>query len=350
MFLKSLFTKIIITVVFGVFCQMANAQMATELHSFQLPEKKVVNSIYNSIAVIDARNDTTNLGIIQTGALNKKKLLIPKEPLSVQFQSILTALTDNTAKPGQLLIQLRRLAFSEATTVWSEKGFFTFRAELYARQNDAFKKLSTIDTLLTVSAMDVTNKTLKTGSEIIADYIAANLYKQPIDGIDSYSAHDVAKIDSIEKSTLKLYTTNTYVDGVYLNYYMFREQTPDAKIMVDGDEIKKNNVTFIDSDGILRHVKLASAYALVFKGRPYIATEYGFLPLKKVNNDFVFISKLNTAKNGDVLMASALFGVVGGAIAASQKSDFEMKIDHNSGQIITGKEINKEAKKDPVYN
>lgn len=340
MFFKLLFNKFLITAVFAVsFCQVASAQMDTEPYSFQLPEKKVVNSFYNSISVVDARTDTTNLGIIQTGAFNKKNLLVPKEPISVQFKNILAALTDNTAKSGDLLIQVRRLAFSEVTTAWSEKGYFTFRAEVYAKQNDIFKKLSTIDTLLTVSAVDVTNKNLKKGSEIIADFIAANLYKQPIDGIENYSTKDLAKIDSIEKRAIKLYTTDAYVDGVYLNYYMFREQTPNSKIMVDGDEIKKNNVKMTDSAGVWRKVKLTSVYALVYKGKPYIATEYGYFPLKKVNNNFIFTGKGNVATGNSITMGYLLFGTVGGLIAASEKSNFEMKIDHNNGEVIRLKEI-----------
>lgn len=347
MFLKSLISKILITGCFLLsLCQVANAQMDTEPYSFQLPDKKVNSSLYNKISVVDARNDTSNMGIIQTGAFNKQNLLVAKEPLRTQFNNILNALVDSSQKQGQLIIQLRRLRFNEVTSAVSEKGYFTFKAELYAFNNGSYKKISSIDTLSTVGAMDVTNKNLKKGSEIIAEFISSNLKKEPVETI-YYSYNDILKVDSIEKKTFKLYTTDAYTDGVYLTYNAFRDQTPSAKLMVDGDEPLKNNTKMQDSAGVWRKIKLTSVYALVYKGKPYIATQYGYYPLTKSNNDFIFTGKGNVSTNTSVMMGYAIFGALGGAIAASEKSTFEMKIDQESGQLIRLKEIKENT--DPGY-
>ena len=311
---------------------------STESFSFTLPINKVSNSLYNKISFIDARTDTTNLGIIQKGAFNKQAKLVANESLTIQLDHILKALIDSTSKPGELILQVRQLRFYEVTGAISEKGYFAFRAELYAKSMGSYKKLALIDTVSVVSAMDVTNKNLKRGSETIANFIASNLNREPTAPL-SYSYTDITKIDSIEKSQLKLFTSPAYAEGVYFTYKSFRDQTPDGNIVIDGDSLKKNNVKALLADGQSIKVKPANTYAIVYKGKPYIVTPYEFYPLLKVGNNFVFTGKGSTATSTSVMMGSALFGVAGGMIAASEKSTFEMKIDYTTGQFIRMKEI-----------
>jgi len=61
---------------------------------------------------------------------------------------------------------------------------------------------------------------------------------------------------------------------------------------------------------------------------------------KDQNNDFFFRAKSKTtAKTGDVIMASAFFGIVGGLIASDTSSLFEMKLDYQNGGFIPIKEV-----------
>ncbi len=81
-------------------------------------------------------------------------------------------------------------------------------------------------------------------------------------------------------------------------------------------------------------------YAFVYKGQPFVATEYGYYPLQKINDDFYFTGKAKvTANTGDVIAASLFFGIIGGLIASNSEATFEMKIDHLNGGFIRLKEI-----------
>ncbi|WP_429382652.1 hypothetical protein [Mucilaginibacter sp. UYCu711] len=213
---------------------------STEKLIFSLPQKKVVNSLYNKITLIDIRPDTEHMGMIQTGVFNKPTVVVAKEPLNNQLNNILAALIDNTAKSQQIVLQLRRLDFAEVTGAISEKGYFFLNAQLFAKATDGYKRIGTIDTVAKVSAMDVSNALLKKGGEILSNFIAENLSKQP--SSYSYNYDAIEKVDSIEKSKLTVYNSNIYTDGYYLTYTSFSNQIPDGQIVVDGDEVKPGKV------------------------------------------------------------------------------------------------------------
>lgn len=307
-----------------------------------LPQTKISNSLYNKVTLIDLRPDTVSLGIIQTGAFNRVAIVVTKEPLQQQISNILTALTDNTAKSQELVLQLRYISFAEMTGGFSEKGYFLLKAQLYAKADDGYRKINTIDTVATISsAIDVSNALLKKGSETLSNFIAANLKRKPSNY--SYSYNDVVKVDSIEKSKLPVYNTNIYADGLYLTYKTFAEQTPDMKIIVEGDEIEKNNVKATDETGKLKKVKSGTFFAIVYKGVPYVSTSSGYYKLNKNNDDFFFNGKVEDVlhSSSTTAMSGMMFGALGGAIAgaisaasASNDSKGEFKVSYQDGRFI----------------
>ena len=318
------------------------AQNKTE--NFELsvppPETRVQHSLYNSITLLDSRKDTTMMGIVQLGAFNRKARVVPKIPFSRQLTTLVDSLTDGTGGSGRLLLQLRQFSFAEVTGSLSERGYFFFRANLYADSNDRYRKIAAIDTLVVnKSGMDVTRYMLRHGSQLVTGFIAANLLRSPLDE-DYFSKDDVLHIDSIEKTRIKLYNTPTYADGLYLTYNAFKNQTPDKSItaQIKKGELVKPRTT--DSSGKSIKVSSGNVYALVYQGQPYIATDYGFYPLEKRDGDFFFIGKAKvTANNSDVLAASLMFGLIGGLLASNASATFEMQIDHVSGGFIHLREI-----------
>lgn len=92
----------------------------------------------------------------------------------------------------------------------------------------------------------------------------------------------------------------------------------------------------------MEKVKGKSVYAVIFQDRPYISTKYGYYPLLKRGNDFYFTGKASDYTNSDVVTAEIFFGILGGLIAQSATSVFEMKLDHLSGGFIRIKEISQE--------
>lgn len=324
--LLCIFTLLIFTHLFS--------QRFTEDFEISLPDQKVEHSLYKTIECIDSRYDTTFVGIIQLGAFNKKAKVIPKIPLSVQLQNVLNSLTDTSSKDGELLFQLRQFNFAELTGVTSEKGYCYLRADLYTKGSAGYQKISSIDTVIFIKAIDVTRSLFRRASKTITNFIAGNLLQESSDS-NYYSLNEVIKMDSIEKRKIKVYNTLKYTDGLYLTYQSFKDQVPDKQIIVEMENNKVVSMNILNKKGKEVLLKTKDAYAIVVEGKPFISTDYGFYLMKKIDDDFKFVGRAQTnARAGDVIAASFFFGVMGGVIATNASAVFEMKIDHVSGGLI----------------
>jgi uncharacterized protein with FMN-binding domain len=315
------------------------AQRTTEDFQISLPDQVISNSLYKTISYLDSRFDTTHMGIVQLGAFNRKARVVPKTSFSTQLTNVMNTITDSTSRNGELLFQLRQLSFAEITGAMSEKGYCFLRAALYAHINDTYQKINAIDTVLLVSSMDVTRALFRHGSKAITGLITGSLLIPAADS-NYLSLTDIQKIDSIEKRKIKVYNTSAYSDGLYLNYSSFMNQVPDKQITVDVNGAKISAVKMLDEHGKKIKVKAKDVYAIVNNGQPFIATEYGYYPMQRINDDLCFTGKAKiTANTGSVVAASVLFGIIGGLMASNANAVFEMKIDHINGGFIHIKEI-----------
>jgi hypothetical protein len=331
----------------------ATAQSATEIFSITTPSEKISNSLYKKIKLVDVRPDPQNLGIVQLGAFNRKARVVTETPLADQLSGLLTALTDSTAQARELFLLLRQLSFAEVTGAMSERGYFQLRAILFAKKGEGFHKLAAIDTVVVIKAMDVTKGLLRQGTKSLTELLAANLTKEPADGL-SYLSDEVVHFDQLEKKALPLYTADSLRNGIYKTFHAFTVLQPDEESFTV-DFGKNGNSPVLrqaNEKGKMEKVSSKDIYAFVHEGRAFIATDYGYYPLRKQAEDFYFTGKAKVAaNNADVMMASLFFGVVGGLIASGGTSaTFEMKVDHLSGGFIRIKEAkNTNNFNDAVY-
>lgn len=317
-----------------------SAQQHNREFEISLPETKTTGSLYNKISFIDAREDSSQMGIIQTGAFNRKAAVVAKTALPVQLSKLMDALVDSTAKDGELVFQLRQLSFAEVTGAFSEKGYFFFRVMLYAKTDQGYAPLAAIDTAIVIkSSWDVSKGIFKSGSKMVSNFISSNLLQAP--GTTPIAFSEVQKIDSIEKAGLKVYTDTGWQNGIYSSWNSFKQQLPDKPVLES--VIKEGTLKILKvmgEDNKPEKIKSKKIYAVVCNGQPFIATEFGYYPLKKKKNDLFFTGKANvTASTGDVIAASMFFGIIGGLLASDAASTFEMKIDHVSGGFIRLREI-----------
>jgi hypothetical protein len=313
------------------------AQSKTESFVISIPAGKVSNSFYKHIRLLDIRSDTTDFGIIQKGAFNRKERVVAETPFSVQFAGIVDSLTDETARNGELLFLLRELRFAEVTGAFSEKGYFHFRGSLFAKKDDLFQPVAGLDTVVVVSALDVTRILLKTGSMNLFAFIKTNLTKQPAEN-ESFTITQLRAIDSIEKIRIPLYANAVFKDGAYKDFTSLMNQQPDNEnIRI---RFNKNgtweSIQLINKKGKYEEIELNNWYAFVFQNRLCIITDQGVYPVEKKNNDFYFTGKASVpATSGEVITAGIFFGLIG-ALAASGGTTgiFELKLDHLSGGFI----------------
>ncbi|WP_316839920.1 hypothetical protein [Pedobacter gandavensis] len=319
------------------------AQEGTKKFKLLVPKQKIAQSNYNSIRFIDSRSDTSvmGMGFVQTGMLNGRTAVVAEPALSTQLGDVLIALTDSNAVKKELLFQLRELRFSELTKTTSERGTFSFRASLYAVENDDYRCIARIDTISSLkSGIDVTNPLLKKTSSVIIDFLSANLSVKPSDPL-IYKMSDIVKIDSLEKRSLKLYNTSSFVPGLYTTYQSFVKQSPDTQISVKEKDGSIDEVHSVSSDGKPEKIKLRDVYAVVYNGKPYVATEYGYYPLEKRNDDFFYTGKLKVTSSAANVLAASMFGLLGAFLVGDSNSVYEMKMDHVNGNLIPVKLIEK---------
>ena len=182
---------------------------------------------------------------------------------------------------------------------------------------------------------------MKTSSKLITDLISINLLKKANDSC-KFNLNDIVKIDSIEKRSIKIYNTDTYVEGLYYTYNSFKNQVPDEKVIV---KTKKDStidyVSILDKNNKWIKLKPKEMYSIVYKGKPYITTKYGYYPLYKLNDKFYFIGKIEaTANQADVMGAAFLFGIPGAIIASSNGNAlYFIDLDHTTGRFILIKEM-----------
>ena len=319
-----------------------SAQNLKKEFVLDLPKLKVQNSLYNSIELIDSRTDTSNFGVVQLGLFNRKAKVVAQKQFLLQLQSVMNALTDTTAKEGKLLLQLRQFSFAEFTTAYSEKGYLNFRAKLYKHTDSQYEEVASIDTAIIIRSLDVTEELLRTGSTTLTSFIAKNLTARASDG-SLYNLNDIKKIDNIEKGKLAVYNTDKFTDGLYNTYNSFKTQVPDKKEMfveIDKEDGTISSLKVLNDKGKKIRVKSKEIYSAVYNGNIYISTEYGYYPVVNHDNDFYFTGTIKVAPNqGDLLVASVLFGMIGGIAASNASAIYEVKIDHVNGGFIPIKEI-----------
>lgn len=330
---------IVLSIILAASATVASAQNRTEDFEITLPEQKIPNSHYRSIAFIDSRYDTSHMGIVQLGAFNKKAKVNPKVPLSNQLTNVLNALVDSSAMEGELLFQLRQFSFAEITGATSERGYCYMRAILYEKNGGMYHKLGTIDTVILIKSFDVTRPLFRRSSYLISTFIADHLVQAPV-VTRAFTFNDVLNLDQLEKRDIPVYATSSYKDGLYETYQSFMQQLPDKAIEVTMKKDKISDVKTTGVDGKKEKVRAKEIYAIVHKGQPFIATDYGYYPLQKSGDDFYFTGKAKvTANTGDVIVAGVFFGIIGTLIASDASSLFEMKLDHLNGGFMRIREI-----------
>ncbi|QXU47657.1 hypothetical protein KYG33_12640 [Chryseobacterium sp. D764] len=321
------------------------SQKRTEPFTISLPSHKVEKSYYKTITLIDKREDTTSLGIVQQGMLNAKAKVIPTSSISSQFQSILNSINGDDTEDGTMVLYLKQLYFAEVTAKLSEHGYCYFQGFLFSKNSDGtYSLMDQTDTVIDIKATDVTTKTLEKGSEMLVDFISKNASKK-LETTNSYTIEQVKNFDNTAKQSISFYNSPQLKDGVYKNYNSLKNQQPDqeiANVKFYGNAPKIVRI-YEMADGKEKEIKKDNIYAIVYKGEPYIylSIENLFTKAVKRDNDYYFIGKIRSNPNAGSMMltGAAFFGAIGVLIMSNPAYPFEMKIDYFNGGFVPIKEI-----------
>lgn len=314
------------------------AQKNTETFKFDTSVTTKPSNYFNGFNLIDVRDDTASIGIIQKGMLNKKTTLVCEPPLSDQLKTMFQQLTTVNNSNTELILLLQQLNFSEATYASKEIGILQIRGVFFAKKDNKYSKLLEIDTLKFVQGLDVTRQLIKKGSSFLIDLFDSALNILPHD----FNLDDVTSLvnyDSIQKATIPLYAAKNYKTGAYATYKELADQTPsDTTLKI---EFYKSghwkSVQLKNKTGKYEEVALKDWYAYVFENKIFLSTSiHEVYPVKKKGNDFYFKGKIwtpaTTAQSISMGVAFGLLGVL--AASAGNTETTQLKIDYKTGAFI----------------
>ncbi len=323
----------------------SRGQKNTETFKFENTITAEQSNYFSGFTLIDIRDDTASMGIIQKGILNKKTTLICDPPLNEQLKTIFQQLTKANSSNTELILLLQHLNFSEATYATKEIGILQIRGVFFAKKDNKYSKLLEIDTLRIVQGMDVTKQLIKKGSSFLIELFdsALNILPQNFD-FDNLTY--LVNYDSLQKVNMPLYTVKNYKPGAYATYQELVNQTPsDANIKI---EFYKNghwkSVQLKNKKGKYEEVVLKDWYAYVFENKIFLSTSiHEVYPVQKKGNEFYFKGKIWTpATIGQTISMGVAFGMLGAlAASAGNTETTELKIDYKTGAFIRAWQKNK---------
>lgn len=303
------------------------------------PIQSIQNSLYNRINVIDLRTEKKNIGKIQIGILNKPFTLILNPSLSTQLTVLFNEVVTKATEQQELVFFLKKLYLYERTGALTEEGFCIYSAELYEKCDSNYYLIQSIDTISHIESVDVTKELLKTADSLISSTITYNLKKHGNKAVP-LTYNEIVNADKIAKRKITVYNTNNYIDGVYLSFESFKNQTPDLIATVKKNKTRIKSVSILDANGLTKELQSKDIYAVITDGFPYIATQYGYYPMKFENDNFSFIAKLSAPAKSSIA-TGIMFGLAGTLVAAqiNTNSYFFSIIDYRNGKIIRIREI-----------
>jgi hypothetical protein len=334
-----------------ILSNLLHPALAQKLEHPTLIAKHVhVNSaVFSKVEITDTRFDAVHLGFVQRGAFNRKSLITFSQPFTEVIKTAIDTLLLNTPKQeGTLLINLRHFFLSEVPGHGNMDGKIAFKAGFYLKQDSIYHRMFTVDTAVIIKVdadLDVSQPLLDTLPEVFATFIkrAAEFFPGNCD-TTTYTAYDIEHINDLEKRAIPVYNVPLPKKGIYASFEEFRNNQPSNENFIAAHK-KGFSRPFIyerKENGKKGSEILRKYYYMVCDGEKlYISRHDALYEVTWKDNDFYFTGVgRDVADAGTVVLATALFGVLGGAaVATHDTAVFEFKIDYLTGKLIPVKKI-----------
>lgn len=227
------------------------------------------------IWVVDSRADKKNLGVVQVGAYNKKFPVLNDAPLDSIMQKLIGSKIQDELTGKSILLNIRLFNFAETTKSMKEYGYVRFRAELYQTFPEYFTELGTIDTLITISFIDVTNKMMKESFKVIENWVRTSMNIAP-DTTKKISLTTIKKRDEIEKKEMPLYRGKPLINGIYQTYEELVNVEPGiTKVEISYNAESKKMLAKMPESNQIKFLTSKQGYAVAYNNALFILTPEG---------------------------------------------------------------------------
>jgi hypothetical protein len=286
------------------------------------------------IRVIDSRSDKKNLGIVQVGMNNRRAPVLNEAPLSDIMQKLIGSKIQHELTRESIVINIRVFNFAETTKTLREFGYARFRAELYQPNDGYYTEISTIDTLITVNSIDVTNKIIKESLIAIENWLKTSI-NAAIDTAKRFSLEAIKNRDKIEKRKMPFYSGKPLINGIYRTYDELVNVNPSQKnVEIIYDSATKIMMANVSHNMKTQKLTKKDGYAVVFNNALFILTQEGVSEAYPKDGFIYFKAKYNREYNIST-MAPASFGLLGAMVVSGidpiDNSPITFRVDHLTG-------------------
>jgi len=311
--------------VIGLFVFLSlGARGQVELISLKREPVELPKRTYNIAAVVDARDDTVRVGVIQKGMLNKKVEANLATGCRQHLADYLKYIMPPQEGLDSVVLVINELKISEKTTMSSETGTLTYRYSfLLVHEGELFDILELHDAI-SEKGMDVTNKhesrirrsLLKSLTRLSAVDFTTALTKPRI--LDSVRSVKVYAIQTAEKPVKGIYQTlDEFCNNSpsIVREFEIRRKSKGARVWLGTVE---NKPFYINESGERVKIK-EDIWGFSDGNKCYIKIKAEYFELINRNGVFEYW--------GYVTMAEETGGMVGGLIGSiPQRTLFQLDL------------------------
>ena len=307
--------------------------------------------------VVDARLEKANVGTVQTGALNSRKVAVLKGPLPQELMDFFNRNRSPDTSQHPVIVKVLKFRIREQTRSLSESAYAEVLLHFLRERNPGeYQCLYAASARTEHRGMEVTvrhGENLATALQNCLDQFAARdftalLAKAPVIYPDQLETGLVTPADTFSFSVLR---DSVYRPGAYQDFGEFRDNTPGVVRSIFVERTPRTNRTWRGTDEIRPHVfevngqkrPLRKVWGFSDGERAYVNFRGRYYPLERAGNVFTFYGHVPSGYAYAVINTGSVAGVIGGLVgslvggvlsaAATENSQAEYVLDILTGQV-----------------
>jgi hypothetical protein len=291
--------------------------------------------------VVDGRKDKTNIGWVQTGLANARRVAVFQQPAEQEILNLINRSQPHDVKRKEVILRIEYLGISEQTLAMSETAKAELVLDLFYSVGDSAWFMARKHATEESRGMDVTRHHARNIATALAEIVkqfntqisllesSSMLHSAiPRNQVATYQVFN--KVSDIQAPIL---LANQYPDGLYASFEEFRDN---ASSISGGYEVtsgKNVKVKWVDSDGNRKRVR-DNVYALAHGNELYIFFNYQFYLIKKKDNELFFTGPA-VPDSGAIIAGGLLGGAIGGSIAGAATARRTVyRIELTNGSLV----------------
>lgn len=294
--------------------------------------------LFKQIAVLDARPDTTRIGIVRTGRVAQHEVLL-KTRASEHLTGYFNSVYSKPSAPNSLLIVLRDLWIATPDSfdikLLHKEWTVRFRVEAYLEAKDGYLPLTRMDSTATglrgEDASTVGETQFRELFDVFMDQVAACDLNRERRSVSRQ------QIDSFNRMRFAypMDTATRLVKGVYASVDEFRENAPSiSNYTIDNDPSGKPELNIPDETGATYYNHTAWGYC--DGSQVYVMMDGNLYPVFNVGHQFYVIgSKEYRQRTRRVGYSIGTFVPIGGLIGTYAVASATAGVDIANGTIRT---------------